>query len=213
MSDIHEEEDPSYRREMLFAWSVILKERDDLVKKLNKELDDYDTLKFHKERVDVIIDAIQERDFILTSSRFSRVLHNVTLIDRVVVGIKSLFKVRPRAAFEQLAVSLAAAGIGVFFALLAHTGFPDWIKKIFSAVGVASANAATSAPGVAPNLDPIQVYVILGFAVLIAVGFVWFAVAATLSKEAATRKTAMDMTKNVMLFMMGLVTGYLSNHR
>ena len=214
MSNIPEEveNDPSYRREMLYAWSVILKERDELVKKLNKELEDLETLKFNKERVDTLIDEIQSRDIILTSSRYSRVFNNATLLDRVIVGLKSLFKVRPKVAAEGIWGALVFGALGGILAFISDR--PEafrWFKDLLNLFGISKASAATATPNISATLDPVQVYIIIGFALLIAVGFVWFAVTATLSREAATRKTAMEMTKNVMLFMMGLVTGYLSN--
>jgi hypothetical protein len=213
MSNIPEEveNDPSYRRQMLYAWAVILKERDELVKKLNKELEDLETLKFSKDRVDALIEEIQGKDIILTSSRFSRVFHNATLFDRIIVGLQSLFTVRPKAAVEGVWAVLVAASLGMLVAYVSdkHESF-RWFKDLLNLLGMSKASAATT-PGVSASLDPVQVYIIIGFAGLIAVGFVWFAVTATLSREAATRRTAMDMTKSVMLFMMGLVTGYLSN--
>jgi hypothetical protein len=56
------ESDPSYGRRMLYAWSVILKERDELVKRLNKDLEDFETLKFNNERVDALIEEIQGKN-------------------------------------------------------------------------------------------------------------------------------------------------------
>jgi hypothetical protein len=212
MSDIPDEpeSDPSFRRKMLSAYAQMLKERDDLVRQLNKELEDYETLKFDRPRVDGIIDKLQELDVILSSSRFSRVLHNATVIDRAYVGVRSLVTTRPKAAVEVIVAAVTAAVVAGGF----HN-FKGVFEEIFHRIlGALTSKAyAAGTPAISPELDPIQLYIIIGFAVLIAIGFVWFAATATLSKEATTRRAAMDMAKNVMLFMMGLVTGYLSNRR
>jgi hypothetical protein len=107
------ESDPSYGRRMLYAWSVILKERDELVKRLNKDLEDFETLKFNNERVDALIEEIQGKNIVLTSSRYSRVFHNATLLDRIIVGLQSLFTVRPKAAVEGVWATLVTASLFV----------------------------------------------------------------------------------------------------
>ncbi len=52
-----------------------------------------------------------------------------------------------------------------------------------------------------------KIALLVGFAVVVAMVFVWFAGVASLSKTAATRKSAMDFVKSGMSFFAGVVTG------
>src|SRR5260370_1478949 len=79
---------------MLYAWSTMLKDRDDIVKELNKELENVDVLRYDRPKIDGLLSRLEERDRILVSSRYMRVLSNATLLDRSIIGVQSFFPLR-----------------------------------------------------------------------------------------------------------------------
>ncbi|WP_128954424.1 hypothetical protein [Bradyrhizobium guangzhouense] len=206
-----DESNPAYRRQMLYFWSQVAKDRDELVDELNRLLSDYETLKSRRESVDAIINQLQEKDTILTSSRFSRVFHNATVLDRAIVGVRSLFTLRPVLATESVIAAIIAVVIGLLFSYFFDSSLRELIH-LFSVNGIMRpANAASSSILVAEHAGSIQIYLVIGAAGLVAAAFVWFAVTATLSREATVRRGSMEMVKQVLAFMIGVLTGFFAN--
>ncbi len=130
MSNIPEEveNDPAYRRKMLYAWSEMLKERDDTLKALNKELENVDVLRFDRSKIEGFLYQLEEKDRILMSSRYIRVISNATLVDRAIVGLRSFFRLRSAVFRESLAPILGMV-IATSAALAMSNGIYEHVKQ------------------------------------------------------------------------------------
>src|SRR5882724_10156645 len=114
MSNIPEEveNDPTYRRKMLYAWSTMLKDRDDILQELNKELENVDVLRYDRQKIDGLLSRLEERDRILVSSRYMHDLSNATLLDRAIVGVQSFFALR-LVSFSQMMLPVISSMTGM----------------------------------------------------------------------------------------------------
>ncbi|TGN89904.1 hypothetical protein EOW77_0006290 [Bradyrhizobium yuanmingense] len=132
---------------------------------------------------------------------------NATLLDRAIVGVQMMFELYRGRAFFSLITSLIAGVVMGMAAQAFGSRLIDSIRRMFSELIVSKAYAAV---GAHDGFDPIQLYIVAVFSGLIAFGFVWFAAVACLSAQPSTRKAAMDMARQVLVFMTGLVAGYLA---
>jgi hypothetical protein len=194
---------------MLYAWSKMLKERDDILKALNKELENVDVLRFDRPKIDALINNLEEKDRILMSSRYMRVVSDASYLDRAIVGVQSFFGLRSRALIlESLAPILGM--VATTFAVFAgsHDLYQTVVRLLKRIIGTVSfLTPAYAAAGDAINPESMKLTLLAGFAVVVALVFIWFAGVASLSKTSTTRKAAMDFVKSGMSFFAGVVTG------
>jgi hypothetical protein len=203
------ESDAVYRRSIMKAWAKLLRERDELLKNLKVELGDVGNIRHERDKINSLIDEIAEKDMFLLQSRYNRAFERATRWDRMVVGVQSFFHRRDsRIRFELTklavlgAVTVAGAKLYEYVpALLA------WINKQFGSLDfTSSAYGAVTLPD-SGTAEGVKILLLIGFAVVVGLVFMWFAGVASLSMNSQTRKSAFEFVKRGMSFFVGVVTG------
>jgi hypothetical protein len=199
-----QEDDPNYRRSMMFSWAQLLRDRDELVRELNNTISDVGVIRHERDRVNLMLDRIAEVDTLLGQSRFSRAFEKATLLDRAVVGLQSFMQLRLKSFARHLREPVLSLVVLVAAYFLLDRAWPRVVDWLFGqSYFIAPAYAANESI----NVESAKVVLFGGFGLVLALVFIWFAGVASLSKNSSTRKAAMDFVKSGLTFFGGIVTG------